>query len=350
MEVYELSEREKAILRHIIHQFILTANPVGSRYITKKYNLGLSPATVRNIMADLEETGFLNHPHTSAGRVPTDKGYRFYVDSLMDPPQLDINDKSLIDATLALNSIDTDEILKATSNILSEITNYLACITYPKFHKAVLQKIQILQLSSLKIMVVLTIESGLIKTITLEIENELRHEHLQSVQRLLNERLSGLNFSEIRKTFKERVKDYYGDDLKPVIRVFLDSADKIFDDLKTTERSVLTGAKNILNQPEFEDSRKFRSIVELIEDKDIIIHILDGKDIPGTGIINISIGSENMDEKLTTYSVVSKEYQVGEAKGSVGIIGPKRMKYSKTIAAVVYIAEHLSNQLKNRNF
>src|SRR4030042_238645 len=200
MESYELSEREKAILRYVIHQFILTANPVGSRNIAKKYEIGWSPATIRNIMADLEESGFLRHPHTSAGRLPTDRGYRVYVDSLMDPPSLNIIDKKIIDAGFESDLGDTDNLLKLTASILSDITKQLACVTYPKFDEAILKKIQIVQLSSSRLLVVVSIKSGFVKTITLEIDAEVDEDNIHSVQQFLNERLSGLKLSELRKT------------------------------------------------------------------------------------------------------------------------------------------------------
>ena len=149
MNIYNLNEREKSILRFVIHQFILTANPVGSRLISKKYQIGLSAATIRNIMADLEDSGFLGHPHTSAGRVPTDKGYRFYVDSLMEPMQLKKREIDLIDSSLESTFGETDQILKVTSFLLSDITNLIACVTYPKINKSILEKIQLVVVEKL---------------------------------------------------------------------------------------------------------------------------------------------------------------------------------------------------------
>src|SRR5512134_1812119 len=143
----ELNEREKSILRSVIQQFILTAAPVGSRNVAKHYEIGLSPATVRNIMSDLEESGFINHPHTSAGRVPTDKGYRYYVDSLMDVDKLNSKEKGLIENSLNLSIDETDELVKATSKLLSSITKQIACVTYPNLESGVLEKIQIISLT-----------------------------------------------------------------------------------------------------------------------------------------------------------------------------------------------------------
>ena len=346
METFNLNERERAILRNVIHQFILTANPVGSRNISKKYNLGLSPATIRNIMADLEETGLLGHPHPSAGRVPTDSGYRVYVDSLMDPPVLSKYDKQIAQDVLDTGLSDADNLIKATSTILSDITNQLALVTYPKMSKSILEKIQIVQLSSSRILVVVTVKSGLVKTITLELDAVVQKEKLDLIQRILNERLSGLRFSEIRKTIAERIKNYNKTELKPIIRVFLDSAEKIFTDDIDKNKSVITGANKILTQPEFEDHQRTQSIIELAENKDIIIHIMDDNLVKEKSDFTITIGKEINNEKLDSYSIITKQYKIGNAYGTVGIIGPKRMEYSKIVAAVIFVAEILSKELK----
>jgi heat-inducible transcriptional repressor len=343
MDEYILRDREKAILRFVIHQFILTANPVGSRNISKKYDIGLSPASIRNIMSDLEELGFLDHPHTSAGRVPTDKGYRVYVDSLMDPPRLEQAIKQIVDVNLSAASNETEELLKVTSSILSELTNQLAMVTYPKFEQAVLEKIQIVQLSSTRILVVVSVKSGLIRTITLEIDAEVKESYVTNVQQFLNEQLAGLRFSEIRVTFQERVKDLNSESYRPIIRVFLDSVDKIFTDI-SNEKAIISGTKNILKQPEFEDIKNFQSVIELVENKDIIIHILDEKK-QLLEDFTISIGLENKDEKFSDYSMITKEYSIGDLHGTLGIMGPKRMDYSKIVAAVVYVAEQLTQEL-----
>jgi heat-inducible transcriptional repressor len=344
MNSEELNEREKNILRFIIQQFILTANPVGSRNITKKYDIGFSPATVRNIMSDLEDSGFINHPHTSAGRIPTDKGYRFYVDSLMDVQKLRSSEIGLINKSLETNLNETDELLKIASNLLSSITHQIACVTYPKLESGIFEKIQIIQLTSTRILVVITIKSGLVKTMTLELNSDLKTSQIDPVQQLLNERLSGLSLQEIRGTFKERFKDIE-EDQHPIIRLFVDSVDKIFKDDTHGERALITGAKNVIRQPEFENPESFQSVIELIEDKDIIIHILEksGDDKQ----VYISIGSENENEKLNEYSFISKKYQLGEISGTLGIVGPKRMEYSKVIAIVDYIAKMISEILKN---
>ncbi len=340
----DLNDREKTILKSIVQQFILTASPVGSRNITKKFDVGVSPATVRNIMSDLEESGFINHPHTSAGRIPTDKGYRYYVDTLMEIQKLKNADKGIIDKSLDKNILETDEILKIASKLLSTITKQIACVTYPTLDNGILEKIQLVMLSSTRLLVVVSIRSGMVKTMTLEFESEVENEKLLKVEGLLNERLNGLTFQEIRKTFKDRLSDI-AESEKPIIRLFIDSVDKIFIDHKKEDKLVITGATNIIQQPEFEDPGKFQSVIELIEDKDIIIHIMDKKRIESSNSVLISIGSENEEDKFNEYSLITKEYTFGETSGTVGIIGPKRMEYSKVVAIVSYLGDMLSEVL-----
>ena len=347
MEPEELNQREKAILRSIVQQFILTATPVGSRNITKNYDIGFSPATVRNVMSDLEDSGFINHPHTSAGRVPTDKGYRYYVDSLMDIEKLNTKEKGLIENGLRSIIDEADELVKVTSRLLSSITRQIACVTYPNLESGILEKIQIINLTSTRILAVISIKSGLVKTITMELDTELKESQLESVQSLLNEKLSGLSLEEIRNTFKERFSDA-NEDQKPIIRLFVDSIDKLFKDDFRSERMIVTGAKNIIQQPEFENPENFQSIIELIEDKDVIIHIMEKSSELKKEEVYISIGSENIEKKLKEYSFVSKEYKFGETSGTLGIIGPKRMEYSRIIAIVDYLAKILSEQIKSR--
>jgi len=344
----ELNEREKLILKSIIQQFILTAVPVGSRFISKKYDIGFSPATIRNVMADLEESGYINHPHTSAGRIPTDKGYRYYVDALMSKENLNPNEKKLIDEKLKPIQKDPETLIKVASSILSQITHQIACVSYPALDDAVLNKIQLIEISSTRLLVVISVTSGLVRTVTLEMNSEVDHSVLESVESKLNEKLCGLTFKQIKNTFSERFKDVENEE-KPIIRLFLESTNKVFADSIKDDKIVLTGAKNILHQPEFEDPEKFESVIELIENKDIVIHILEQHMEDTKDSVVVKIGKENMHEKFYEYSLITKDYNLGEVKGILGIIGPKRMEYSKIISIVGYISETLSNFLCGQN-
>jgi heat-inducible transcriptional repressor len=188
--------------------------------------------------------------------------------------------------------------------------------------------------------------SGVVRTITLELNAEVKEEQINKVQSILNEKLGGLKFSEIKTSIGNRVKDIDDDSFKPIVRVFLDSVDKIFK-TESSEKTIISGTKNLIKQPEFESVQHFQSIIELIENKDIIIHILETQK-SNVSDITITIGHENSDEKFCNYSMISKEYTFGDVKGTLGIMGPKRMEYPRIVAAVQYIADQLSNELKKQ--
>ncbi|MGA7159412.1 MAG: heat-inducible transcriptional repressor HrcA [Bacteroidota bacterium] len=334
-----LNERERTILRSIIYSFIQTATPVGSRYISKRNGLDLSAATVRNVMSDLEFLGYIDHPHTSAGRIPTDKGYRFYVNSLMELEALSAREQSTIQSQIH-PSADPDEILKETSRILGTISHQLGIVSTPRVGAGIFERLELVSISSSRIMVILSIRSGLVKTIMMEAHSEIPKNKLEEVGRLLNERLSGLTLRQIRKTFADRVRDMQNEETG-LIRLFVESVDKVFDETRNKEKVHIGGTQSLLTQPEFNTAENFRGIIELLENEDIIVHILEKKD-PGEGNISISIGSENEDEKMRELSVVTSQYAVGDVSGTVGIIGTKRMDYSKMIPLVDYMARMIS--------
>jgi heat-inducible transcriptional repressor len=265
----------------------------------------------------------------------------------MNVDKINIKEKSIIENSLGQILDETDDLVKVTSKLLSSITKQIACVTYPNLESGILERIQIITLTSTRILVVISIKSGLVKTITMELDTEMIESQIESVQLLLNEKLSGLSLAEIRNTFKERFLDVE-DDQKPIIRLFVDSVDKLFKDEVRADRLIVTGAKNVIQQPEFENPESFQSIIELIEDKDVIIHIMDKSSESKKEEVYISIGSEMIDKKLQEYSFVSKEYKFGETSGTLGIIGPKRMEYSRIVAIVDYLAKVLSEYLKSR--
>ncbi|MDI6804179.1 MAG: heat-inducible transcriptional repressor HrcA [Bacteroidota bacterium] len=339
----ELTERQKEVLKYIIQNFILTATPVGSNLLAKQSDLGLSSASIRNVMADLEEQGFLSHPHVSAGRIPTDKAYRLYVDGLIEINEIGKLEQETIYHDLKGFS-DTDDLLKETGKLLSRISHQLSIVSSPHLITGRLNRIEVIQISSSKILVILTIESLVMKTITMEFISDIRQSQLEKITNYLNERLSGLTLKEIRDTFYDRVKDVENEETG-LIRLFLGNTDKLFSDFSSKERVHISGAKNILAQPEFESPEKVRSIIELIDNEDIIIHIIDRYEekVSADGI-TILIGSENDIEKLQNYSMIISSYKIGETKGTIGIIGPKRMEYQRLIPLVGCITEFVSSK------
>ncbi len=336
-----LSERQQEVLKFIVQTFVLTANPVGSKILAKTTELGLSSASLRGVMADLEEAGYLSHPHVSAGRVPTDKGYRYYVNSLMGYENISKKDQKTIYTDLK-SVTDADDLLKESSKILSRISHQLSFVTSPQLRSCILLKIEIISLSSSKLLIVLSVDSGLVKTITMEVTSEINQNKINNLNIILNERLTGLTLNQIRETFHNRLKDFE-DEESGIIRLFVDNINKVFNEFYTRERLHISGTTNILSQPEFESPKQIRSIIELIDNEDIIIHLLDQYEEKSSREgLTILIGSEINVEKLHDYSLIISSYNIGENRGTIGVIGPKRMEYNKIIPIVNCVAEIIS--------
>lgn len=339
----KLTDREQSILHHVVYNYIQTAVPVGSRYISKHFEHNLSAASIRNVMADLEDSGLLSHPHTSAGRVPTDLGYRFYIDYLMEMQQLGDDEKLRIHQQLE-QANDTEELLRETSKVLGKISRQLSVVTSPHLSSGIFEKIELIPIASSKLLVVLSIRSGIVRTIMLEVGVEIRRDHLDHVGHLVNERLSGLTLKEIRDSFADRVRDVQ-DEKTGLIRLFIESVDQLFTDSKDHEKVHIGGTKNIIEQPEFIDPKNFRSVIEMIENEDIIVHLLEKHDELQKGFV-VTIGTENKDESTKEYSFITSTYNVAGVTGRIGIIGPTRMDYGKVIPLVDFVAQAIAKMLR----
>jgi heat-inducible transcriptional repressor len=340
-----LSNREKEILRYIVENFIRYAMPVGSREISRQTDLNLSSATIRNVMSDLEELDFLETPHTSAGRKPTDKGYRFYVDSLMNKEALNKSEINFIKSQIEdskISVVDNEDLFLETSRILGKISHQLAVVTQPFLSTGIFEKLELISISSKKILVVLNIKSGYVRTVMMEVESEISRDKLDRLTSFLNERLQGLTLKEIRETFEERVTDYRHKEPE-LIQMFINSIDKLYSDEEKGRKIFLGGTGDIITQPEFDDPKNFKSIIELADDKNLVVHIFQ-KPGKGKNEMTISIGSENREKKLKDYSVVCTSYSFGEIKGKIGIIGPKRMNYKKMISLIEYTSKLISEK------
>jgi len=336
----ELSQRERTVLHYVVRDFIETATPIGSRYISKRHekDLGLSSASIRNVMSDLEYLGYINHPHTSAGRVPTDLGYRFYLDSLMHVDTLSPIEQDAIRGALHSKE-EQDSLLKESSKLMGRISRQLCVITSPHLASGTLEKLELVPLVGTRVMVIISIKSGLVRTIMMEVASEIPREKLEDIARFFNERLSGLTIAEIRSTFAERVSGRV-DDETGLVRLFIDSVDKLFPP-GGKEKLHISGAETIIAQPEFVNPTDFRSVIELINDEEIIIHVLEKLETPPPGV-RVAVGEENEDKKLSSYSVVTASYSTGEVTGTIGVIGPKRMNYERVIPLVDYVARAIS--------
>ncbi|MGD9487448.1 MAG: heat-inducible transcriptional repressor HrcA [Calditrichaceae bacterium] len=336
-----LKLREKSILQSVIHEFIMTANPIGSKTLAEKSSTGLAPASIRKIMANLEEEGYLAHPHTSAGRIPTTKGYRFYVDEIINQQQISNNQKNLIQDTLENFNGDVDHLMDEVAGILAAISRQLSIVVTPKFYHAIFENMQIVPLASDKWLVIMTVSSGQVKTILLEVKQKIKKESIKRVLVKINQRFCGKTLFEIRKTFAVVMEDFYNEETG-LIRLFTENADRLFDFSRYENYSV-DGTRNIINQPEFSDISRFSSLIEMIEDKDIIIHFMGKReDPPG---IKITIGHEHDEEQIKDCSVITSTYRVGNVSGVVGVIGPTRMAYGKVIPLVDYFALAITQKL-----
>lgn len=332
------------ILRLIVRSFIDTAGPVGSRTLSKRYPLGLSPASIRNTMSDLEDLGYLSHPHTSAGRMPTQFGYRAFVDDLMNTTGLSGAEKALIKKKLDQLMGDADELFRESSRLLGQMSNLLGVVLSPRLSTGMLERLEVVPLSSSRVMIVLSVRSGLVKTIIFETEVGLRRQDLDRVVMLLNERLAGLRLDEIRRTYANRTRDLE-DDPTGIVRLILNESATLFSE-PAEGRVSYGGAQQLLTQPEFQETEDVRRLIEIIEDEGFFLQLFEGQQQaalaaePGQAIV--SIGSEISDEKVEKYSIITAQYQVGETVGSVGILGPMRMDYERAIALVESMAVLLS--------
>jgi len=289
-------------------------------------------------MSDLEDMHFISHPHTSAGRVPTDKGYRFYVNNLSKIPKLDKSEIASIQNNLL--KAPQEFAYQNASKLLGALSKYLSIIELPSFKDYLIRKIDIVELSSNKILVILELESDFIKTVTLEINFELQNNELQTITQIINEKVSGKPLSFIKDNFYKLLSDSDFVDT-PLIRLFTDSVSKIFEAQPMNQRLMITGTKNLLYYPEFEDLKRVRTIIELVENEDVIVHVLEKIDDLDT--MNVLIGSELELDILDDYSLIRSSFKSGSASGSIGIIGPKRMNYSKMISLVSIFSKVLSD-------
>ncbi len=336
----ELSARESEVLQLIIQQFIITANPVGSKTLVTRQGLPVSPATIRNAMHALEAKGFLQHTHTSSGRVPTELGYRYYVNTMIGSGNpLDENTHALLRELPSNLVTDLDAGLKSVARTVARITNLLTVIIAPKLADNVLRRLEMVHLGGRHVLLVLNLANAPARTFTVEVHNEISSEQLEKLVPLLNERLSGQQLSQISTSIREMLADFEASDESGLIRVFVDSADTIFDDHQL-RRFHFGGVEYMAMQPEFSDLKNYRSIVELVENENLIIHLLERNLTPNS--VHIAIGTENPLVQAAQCSVVASEFQMGHSKGTLGLVGPTRMDYPRLAALVEQVASRIS--------
>ncbi len=337
LEGPELTEREIRVLEAVVQTYIETAEPAGSRMVARRCGLGVSPATIRNTMSDLEEKGYLTHPHTSAGRVPTDLAYRFHVDKLIRVSALSQAEHSkLVQELDPVGATPVERLIRRAARALSLVSLELGVGVAPRIEEAVLEKLDLLKASSNKILLVATVRSGLIRTLYVDFEGDIPADTLSALALLLNERLAGLTLREIRLTLPNRLRDSRPDDSaasEELLNIFIESGSELFSLPEAEEGQILLGQASILaSQPEFTSGERMRSLLELTEKRDVLGDALSSRDHQGG--LRITIGGENDQEELSDFTLVTSEYRIGGLKGVIGVIGPTRMPYEKIIAIV----------------
>ncbi len=336
-----LTDRERQVLEAVIETYVQTAEPAGSRTIAKRHQLGLSPATIRNTMSDLEEKGFLYHPHTSAGRIPTDQAYRVYVDSLMKPPRVAAAQSEQIREELSGQHAVVEEILARAAQVLGVLTNELGVAVSPSLEEAVLERLDLLQVSSERLLLVLALKSGVVRTIYVEVPSRMAAEAVAHVAVVLNERLAGLNLKEIRATLADRLRDAVsGPGSSELLNIFVQEAEELFD-VPAPAGVVLGSTQPLAIQPEFATKERLQGLMEVTERRDLLRAALAARGGDG---LTITIGQEHVDPRLAPFTLVTSSYRFGLLSGVIGVMGPTRMPYDK-IAALVEHTSRLVGEL-----
>ncbi|GAB6173328.1 heat-inducible transcriptional repressor HrcA [Paradesulfitobacterium aromaticivorans] len=337
----QMDDRKQRILRAIVQDYIASAEPVGSRTIARKFNLGVSPATIRNEMADLEDLGFIEQPHTSAGRIPSDAGYRYYVDCLMDAPKLSSEDKNTIEIETTKRISEIEEVISHTAKLLSQLTSLTSIVMGPQKGKSSFGQMYFLPYQPGKAIMVVVKENGAVENHIVDIGEYLTAEDLQQVATVFNNKLKGFSLGQIKKTLLHEI---YSELTKQ--RHLLDNAlsmlGAILDDEPEGEKVYLGGTLNMLNQPEFRDFDKVKSLFGAFEEDECLKKLLSA---PRNGL-SVTIGGENKLQEFQDCSVISATYRVnGEVIGSIGVLGPTRMDYAKSMGIVDFMTRSLTDLL-----
>ena len=342
LEKNTLDERKKRILKAVIDEYISTAEPVGSSTLVEKYGLGFSSATIRNELAELEKFGYLDKTHTSSGRVPSEKGYRFYVDELISEEDISLEEIKYIHSKLDEKVNEIEDLTKIASSTLSEVTHYTTVAIGPKTDAQMIEEIKFVLLGARMLMVVIVTDTGLIKETIIKYDKDVSHGQVETLNNLFNSKLKGKPLSKIDKPMEEYILseiNYSIDVIKPII----EQINKI---IEQEERIYLEGAKKSFDLPEFKSLEVAKNFVNLLDTKELMLDMLNSgvaKDI------NVYIGDENENKNLKDFSVVTFKHYSGDKEiGTIGIIGPKRMDYSKVISVMKYISNKLNKDKEEK--
>ena len=335
-----LTNRQLQILQVIIDDFVTSAQPVGSRQISKKEGITFSPATIRNEMADLEELGYLEKTHTSSGRVPSEKGYRYYVDHLLKPELIRSEEILQIQSIFEKQIIEAEQLIRESAKILSELTSYTTILLGPDVQKHRVKKYQIVPLTDTSAVAIIVTDSGHVENRLLSIPESMSTADIEKMVNILNERLTGISLMDLHYKLEQEAMS--------VLKQHVSMADSIIQSLLTGgssqgEGKVYVGGKtNMLNQPEFHDLNKARMLFDLMEKESQVQSLIQ----PNRKGIQIRIGSENNHFAMENCSVITTSFSLGEEQGAIAIIGPTRMDYQRVVALLELMGNGLSQAFK----
>jgi heat-inducible transcriptional repressor len=340
--MFALTERDKNILRIVVKDYINTGEPVGSRTVAKQSDLNLSPATIRNVMADLEDMGLLHHPHTSAGRVPTEQGLRLYVDTLLDRQALSSPEQEEIKNTYAACRADMSQLMRGTCRILSAFSHYTGIVMAPPLQETIFKRIEFIRIKRNQILVIFVTAAGLVQNRVVEMEEELSHNELDKITMYLNDMMAGLTLREVRERIVEvmrREKMTYDELLQKTLQLGGEAIDA------QEERDLyIEGQTNILDEPAFANVGRMKDLFKAFEEKSVLVKLLD-RSMKAQGVQTI-FGSECGVAGIEGCSLITSTYGYpGHFLGILGVIGPQRMNYSRIIPVVDYTAKLLTDIL-----
>lgn len=335
MNVESLNERELLVLEAVIRTYVETAEPAGSRTVTRRFELGISPATVRNTMSDLEEKGYLFHPHTSAGRMPTDRAYRLYVDSLLGQPRQPVETLSLRKELESGERAGVELLLRRAAQVLGLLTQELGIAIAPRIEDVVLERVELVTVAHGKILLVMTLRGAGVRTVFVDVPADLPPATLVAVAQVMNERLAGATLRDVRSSLGARLRDTAlptEPGAADLLNIFVQSADEWFSVSGGSDSIHLGHASVLAEQPEFQTGSRLRNLIELTERTDLLKSELAGR--IGADGLKITIGAEHQDPALADFTVITSEYRIGNLRGVIGVIGPTRMPYDRVISMV----------------
>ena len=332
-----LNDRKKKILQAIVDEYVDTAEPVSSGVLCDKHGIDYSSATIRNEMAELEKEGYLSKVHTSSGRVPSAKGYRLYVNELLKEQNLSLEETKFIKSQLENKVDEIEELTKITTNTLSEITHYTTVAIGPRTNEQIIEEIKFVLLGTRMVMCVIVTDGGLVKETIIKFNEDIREEQVQNLNSIFNSKLKGKPLEKIDKPLEEYIFSELNYSIE-VIKAIITQINKIIEE---EEKIYLEGANKVFEQPEFQNVQMAKNFINILDRKDLVMDLLNSE---FTDDINVYIGDENADDDLQDFSIITFKQRINDKEmGTIGIIGPKRMDYSKVIAVMKYIKGLMGN-------